>query len=301
MQPNSLQAKWSNFLAGEYTAAEWLCIKISVMLFIGPGLIHPLFNRVNVPLPSGLCELLNCGFALQPYMRWIIAALITSGLLAFLFEKKMVYSTLLLFIASLLIYSIQESQGHLRRSGILSLIFLAQFAAYSLHRLGVSANLSRNRVQFTAQFIAGAYLLAALSKITTSGWAWFTDSPNVALQVIKSFDYGYFDSANYQLLQTGQKTATWISNHTTLVKLLFGSALLLELGSFMLLCKKQIAFVYALLLLCMHLGILWVMDIFFPTISFPLIIFLINPLYILYLCAWSITKLISNKNHTAAT
>jgi hypothetical protein len=224
-----------------------------------------------------------------------MVTLMVAALIAFVLEKKMLYVTLFLFVTTMLIHSIEESQGNLGRAGLMSLIFLAQFAAYAFQRFGLSGNLNRNRIQFAAQFIAGVYLLAALSKMTTGGWAWFNDSPNVALQVLKSFEFAYFNTGDLSQLQRGQETATWITTHPVLVKLLFGSAIILEACSFMLLGKKQLAFVYALLLLCMHLGINSLLNILFPTISLPLVIFLINPLYILYLCGWSIYYIIHSK------
>ncbi len=295
MQHNLLKAKWTNFFSGAYSDAEWLCIKISVFILLGHMLIFPLFNRVDVPFPLGLCEWMDCRFALHPMWRWVMAGLIAAGLLAFLLEKKMFYITLFLFCSSMLVHSIEESQGNMGRAGLMSLVFLALFFAYALQRFGVSENVSRNRIQFVAQFIAGVYLLAACSKMSSAGWAWFTESPNVALQVLKSFDNVYFDTGDLSALQKGQATAAWISSHPVLVKLLFGSAIVLETCSFMLLGKKPVAFVYALLLFCMHLGIYQVLHILFQTISYPLIIFLINPLYILYLCGWSVRYLVRAK------
>ena len=200
----------------------------------------------------------------------------------------MLYTTLLLFLLTLLVYSIEESNGLRDRRGILSLLFFAQFLAYLFQRLGTDTALEKNRIQFTAQFIAGAYLLAAISKLTASGLAWISDSPYVALQILKSFDYAYFDTGLKVHLAKGIQMSYFITTHTSLIKALFTSTLVLELFAFVIMFSKRLAFIYSILLLGMHLGILIVMDIFFPTISMPLIIILINPFYLLYLTGYSV-------------
>jgi hypothetical protein len=287
MISNSAKEKWINFFSDKYTPFEWLCTKLCLIMLIGPGLLFPLFTRIDAPYPASLCVLINCNQVLQNPFKWIIAIVIVSALLLYLFEVRMVYTTLLLFFLSLLIYSIEESNGLLTRRGVLSLLFFAQFLAYLFNNIRPRNSLAKDRIQFTAQFIAAAYLLAAISKLTTSGMAWISDSPNVALQVLKSFDYSYFDTGLKEELYRGAHMSSLIAAHLVWVKFLFGSALILEFFSFMLLGSKRTAFIYALFLLAMHIGILITMDIFFPTITFPLITFLINPIYLLYLSGYS--------------
>lgn len=285
---NSATEKWNSFFSEKVTHLEWFCSKLTLTVFVAPGMVFPLYYRSNTPYPNGLCELLNCNLAFVPAIRLVLACGIALAFVLYLLEKKMLCATLLLFALSILVYSIEESNGLRDRRGIQSMIFLAQFLAYFLQKTGKDANVERNRIQFTLQFIAAAYLLAALSKLNTSGLSWITDAPYVALQVIKSFDYAYFDTGLHQPLLKGTSMATFITHNPLLIEVIFGTALVLELCSFILLFRKTVAFAYALLLLCMHIGILLVMDIFFPTISVPLVIIIINPLYLLYLTMNSI-------------
>jgi hypothetical protein len=288
MISSSVKEKWNSFLSDTYTKEEWFCTKLAIVLLVGPGLVFTLFNRSSAPFPIGLCKLIDCNLALADPFRWAFAAIIIVALLLFLAEVKMVYTTFSLFLLTMVIYSIEESNGLRGRNGILSLMFLAHFFAYLFQQLKWDTSLGRNRIQFTAQFIAAAYLLAAISKLTASGLAWVTDSPFVALQILKSFDYAYFDTGIKMHSDKGIQMAAWISQHVAVVKFLFGFTLVLELCAFTIMLKKKIAFFYSLLLMGMHFGMLIMMDIFFPTISIPLIIFLINPFYLIYLAGYTV-------------
>ncbi len=257
-------------------------MKISILVFIGPSIFWNLLRVNPQAYPIGLCKWLDCSFLNNDTIKFGLAGLIAVLLIFYLFEKGMLWVTLLLFLFSLLIFTIEESNGVKGRRGLFTLIFLAQFLAYLFHQIKLDLNINKNRVQFCCQLIAAVYTLAALSKLSNSGLQWFVESPRIILQITKSYYFTYINTGTMDGAADGVKMADWIGRHNVLTLLLLGGSLLLEIFSFVLILNKKIAFIYAVLMLGMHIGTLITMDIFFPTVSFPLIIFFINPFFLGY-------------------
>lgn len=280
MKFNYTKIKWNNFSSTEYSTLEWKCMKIffAYQFFLFSNYILYKFN--SIPHPVGIYRLIGHSYFPDHTIKIGISIFVVILLALYIADIKMIVSTLSLFMISVLIFSIGESNGMWGRNGLLSLIFLAQFIAYIFHYNGIGLSLSRNRVQFSLQAIAAVYTLAAISKINTSGINWLTDSPNLALQVLKSFNYEYITTGDVSYKVAGVSQANWIIQHPLLTKILLGGSLISEAFSFLILINKKWAFVYGLLLLSMHIGIKVFMDIFFPTISLPMVAFCINPLYL---------------------
>lgn len=272
--------RWNNKPGDEYTALEWRCMKVLYALLFFVFTIYALNQYNSIPYPVGILRLIDGSILMNPVARIAVCVSLAVLLVLYVLEVGMMVCTFLLFTIGVFVYSIGESNGVWGRIGILSLVFFAQFAAYALNYLGLSQKLNRNRVQFAIQIIAAVYTLAAISKIATSGIDWFINSPNISLQVLKSFNYQYVTNGNLQLQQQGTAMAEWIMTHPLLTKFLLCGSLVLEVFAFVLLINKTWAFVFGLLLLAMHKGMSIVMNIFFPSISLPMVIFCINPLYL---------------------
>lgn len=274
---------YASFFGPGYGNAEWFCIKLSLVLMVWPTLLYIAFVRTAQPYPDGICRLINCAAWAQEPLRYATVGLLAVLAVLYLAEKKMALTTFLVFVVSVLLFSLEASNGEKSLRGIHSLFFLAQSLAYLLYAKSDTQSLYAARIRFSAQFVAAVYLLSAISKWQTAGWGWITESPNMALQVVKSYAYTTFDTGLPHYAQTGTRIAGWMARHPGAVKAALLCAWLLEAGSFVLLLKKKWAFAYACLLLLMHVGILLAMNIYFPTLIYPLVIFFINPLYLLYL------------------
>jgi hypothetical protein len=272
--------KWSNLSSTEYSTLEWKCMKIffAYQFFLFSNYILYKFN--SIPYPVGIYRLVGHSYFPDHTIKICISVFVVILLALYIADIKMIVCTLLLFVISVLIFSIGESNGMWGRNGLLSIIFMAQFIAYIFHYYGIGRSLNRNRVQFSLQAIAAVYTLAAISKINTSGINWLIDSPNLALQVLKSFSYEYVTTGDVSYQVAGLSKANWIIQHPLLTKILLGGSLLLEAFSFLILINKKWAFFYGLLLLSMHVGIKVFLDLFFPCISMPMVAFCINPLYL---------------------
>jgi hypothetical protein len=130
------------------------------------------------------------------------------------------------------------------------------------------------------QLVIAAYFLAALSKIFASGFGWYDDAPNIALQLLKSYDQEYIELGHKQWLQLGAEKVTFFKAHPFFVKGLLLGSFLLELFSPILLWKRNWIRFYGLLLITMHIGIFYYMDIIIPPIILPMLAFFINPTYL---------------------
>ncbi len=243
-------------------------------------LMYTLFYRHDLPFPVGICSLFNCACLTLGYPRIItIVALVVLEIL-YILEIGAMWCSLLLFLIAVVILTIEESNGSPSENGILSLVFFAQFLAYFLNKFNLSKSLSKNRMQFSAQIFAAGYVLAGISKLHVSGLAWFTtDAPNFALEVMRNFNSKYITYGNIWYYNRGIEIADFVLNHIIITKILLGFSVMLELCAFVLMLGKRLSFVYSFLLLFLHVGIYLTLDIIFPSITVPLIIFFINPLY----------------------
>lgn len=268
---------WSNLFDDSFSSVKWLFIKIAVMFMLFP-VFSILFNYL--PHPTGLWSLLNINLLHYPSVKIGIAFFIAVLLVLYLLEKYMIWTTALLFIASVLVFSIKESNGIMSRAGLVSLVLIAQCAAYFFHHFNKNSNLNYDRIQFSLQFIVAMYMLAAISKWNDSGLYWIIDAPKIALQIQKSYDYAFVTNGDFSYHEKGRYIAEWITSHPLITRLLMASALLLETFSCLMLINRKWAFFYGILLLGMHLGIMYTMDI--SSFMMPLVIFCFNPLFLLY-------------------
>ena len=253
--------------------------KISVLFFWLVGVRSANINHELVPYPCGIFSFFNGSFLASPHTGLIF--LIGACLLAILYmaEKWMTATTFLMFLLSLVLFSLEESNGILNRRGLFTAIFLAQCVAYFRN----TGQLKEERVQFPVQIIAAGYVLAGISKIRESGFQWFTQAPMVSIQILKGYSYAYFNTGDIRQFEKGIKHANFILEHAFLAKALLGFSLFLELFAWIGVRNKQTTFIYGLTLAAMHLGIWYFMNILIGAIVYPMLIFMVNPLYLLYL------------------
>jgi len=268
---SALSSKFFN----RYTGTEWFLLKLTVAM-VWLRIISRLFIDTNgIPYPAGICSLFDCSFLATPhtarYIYYVSLLLVTFYLL----EKWMKYTTFFMFLISCLGFTLEESNGILNRCSLYSMVFFAQSAAYFIG----GRNLKENRLQFAVQVIAAGYFLAGFSKLLASGPGWVTDAPYAAVQMIKNYAYEYFNSNSQHSLDMGYKQAGFVIENRGVVILLFGMSLFLELTAWVAMFGKRHAFVYGLLLLGMHMGILYFMDILIVAIFYPMLIILLNPAY----------------------
>ncbi|MBS1625098.1 MAG: hypothetical protein JST83_13815 [Bacteroidetes bacterium] len=280
MKSHYINTVWSKIWSRQYGDTEWLCLKVSFAIWYYLQATAMLFQYASAPYPSGILSFSGTYYLMLVPVKIAIAIILFALMALYVLEIRIALVTLVIFVLSIFIFAIGESNGVMGRDGLMSLTWVGQSLAYMLYNAGSAPDLRRNRFQFPLQAIAAVYTLAAISKLVASPLHWVSDSPYLTLQIIKSFDYAYYTSGDPSLHAAGIARAQFILQHPQLTKLLLAGSLLLELCAFVLLTGRRPALIYALLLLSMHLGITYFMNIFFPHISIPTLLFAVNPLYI---------------------
>lgn len=272
-----MNAIWNN----SYTKLEWKFMKIALVIFWVNLIVNILFEYSSIPMPIGILGFLPANIFISFYIKSIclIAASIIS--IFYVYEKQMIFATFFLFIVSVVVFTIEESNGIFRRNDLFSFVFFAQFLSYVFKAKKIDSNIGKNRIQFSVQVIAVGYTLSAISKINDSGFNWILDGKKIPLQIMKSFFYSYVNDGNYYFIQKGNETINNFNNNLYLIYFLLGFSLLLELFALISIFNKKNALIYGFLLMFMHIGIHVVLDISIKGIYIPMIIFMINPLFLI--------------------
>lgn len=268
--------------ATKYTSKEWFSIKLPFVIFWFMIMTHVLEKGYRISVPRGICGFIDCSFFIEePHSTIMLVIGVILGIV-YLFEIKMKWTTLLLFILTMLVFSAEESSGVLSRSGMFSFIFLAQSIAYWLNdlRFDITA-LNRNRVQFSMQAIAVAYFLSACSKLLDTGILWPVEGQRITLQIIKSFNYNWVTNLDSLELESATFYLDWINQNQSLLIALLSISLFLEFFTPLAIIRRGYARIYGFCLLGMHIGIYYFMDIIIMTFVVPMVIVFINPFYMI--------------------
>lgn len=267
---------------------HWLTVKISLAICLCLYLGCCLFSYKSQPFPVGVCKFIDCASLTSTFALPFVTTIVLIASVLYVLEIYMIANTITLTIISVLLLSLEESNGMTVENGVLSMAFFAQCLAYLFHRISPESALSKNRLNYILQVVVAVYVLAGLSKLQTSGLNWFlNDAPKFALEIKRVLFAKYATEGNPYFLQKGNAVTTWLFNNLYFLRTILFSTLLIELLAFVMLFSRKISFFYAFVLLAMHLGIYLTMNITFPTIMLPMIIVTINPLY------WSV--LFANK------
>jgi hypothetical protein len=269
-----------------YTNLEWIIIKtIFISLWI-TLVAMVLYSYETIPMPQGICKLIPCELFLDGYLKYALILVIIIASLFYLLEIKQMYTCLVIFSVSTFLFTIEESNGILNRNSLITFVFFAQFLAYLFYQYDSKSNIKKNRIQFSIQVIAAGYTLSALSKLYHSGIFWIQDGQKITLQILKSFYTLFVNHGDVKLLSKAENMVTFIEINPVLISILLGGSLFLELFALLSIKNKKYALVYGVLLALMHLGIYIVMDIAIGSIVYPMILFMVNPFYII----WVIVK-----------
>jgi hypothetical protein len=257
---------------------EWLCMKIPFILFFFMFASGILWRFSTVTFPVALCRFGLCDWLTISTLKIPVITILLFFALAYIFEYKMKLTLGILSVVSLLVFSIEESNGIMNRASLISMVFIVQWLAYLLFD-NQFEKLVKYRVKFGIQLVVATYMLSAISKLITSGISWVSDSQYAVLQIQKSIYYNFFDSNNTSFIKEGDHFVQFMNQHSTFFSLLFLSALIIEFTVFMALFNNKMRIIYGLLLLAMHAGIFIVMDIIIPHVFIPMLLLFLNPFY----------------------
>jgi len=263
-------------------------IKLFFLAIWYRAILAILFRFDAQPLPHGICQYVECTIFTTSVGSLGTGTIILVFSALYLFERKMLLSTFILFAISLLLISLERSNGILHRREIWTLILFAQFLYYLLRKFELSWILTKGDnyvmpVQFSKIMIAFAYVTSAITKLQDAGMGFILDAPNISLQILKNNGFYYANTGNYEYIETGKYMAGWILSDEYFTMSLLAVALIMELLAFIGAYDKRMSFLYGVLLVIMHLFILCMIDVFLVSFFSALLIFYINLPYFLYL------------------
>jgi len=260
----------------------WLGIKLPLILYWYVLTKRVLENYSTIPLPVGVCKLVECDFLFFEEFKLGIVVVIAITSILYLAERYMKWVTLLIFLISVFVFTAEEANGVLSRNGMYSFVFFAQSAAYWFHYLrSKQTNLNESRVQFSIQIVGFSYFLSGASKILESGLSWAADGQRITLQVLKSFYYNWATDGKVEHITKGEQIVKFIEENSGSLEIMLWASLLLELFAFTTAVNIKYARFYGVGLLMMHIGISMTMDILIMSFVVPMVIVLINPLGLL--------------------
>jgi hypothetical protein len=261
-----------------HSDSSWLSIKLSFSFFWMVIIIKMIYGVEKCLYPTGICRLYSFEIFFTPSGKFFLTISCIILLLAYLFEFKMAYTTLLLFAISVIVITFHESNGIFFRATIFSVVWAAQSIAYFQRELNRYFDIKHFREQYACQAIAAVYILAAIAKLKASGAYWGDNANGFALQVLKNYLFQYYDSGSILILMKAEKLSGFFAEHSYITSSMLYTALFLELFCFIALINKNLKVILGIGLFFMHLGIAIFMGIGISAICFPMVIFFINPL-----------------------
>lgn len=261
--------------------SSWFLIKLALLQCWLNEILQTLGGYSKIMVPVSVWKLvpfvdhISLGFILLLKVSSIVIGLL------WLFERKMLIVAPLLGLISTVIFTIEESNGIYNRHMTLSAVFFAIAIAYIVKHYNPNSHLEKNRIQYPMQIIAATYMLSGISKLRVSGLSWIFSGKYTALQILKSHYSNYFSSGDFNLIAIGNSKADFVVNNPSLLIILLGLTLLIELNAWVLIAFPAYSKLYGLLLIGMHLGIYWLLDIYIASIVVPMIILIYNPLEML--------------------
>ena len=258
---------------------ELFFMRATLAFFLWKSVAEVNLNLVGQPKPNGFTEWgldftfwSHEGLRIPLLMGLAVAAVIYA--LGWCVLPVLAYLLLVMMTAGGLANS-QGSIGH--STQLLTMCLLAEFATLLYLRIRPRAPLGRASgwlwpvpllhaqwgVHAMKTVIAAGYLSTGLCKVFATKGLWIWQTPYLVVQLRKSNLMGMYDT-----LQAGNSFITetvpqLIIAHPMLARVVFGSALLLELGAFLALLGRKWSLGMGLALIGMHLSISVVMNLNF--------------------------------------
>lgn len=188
----------NNLFRRAYQDHAWFYAKLGYSIVCCVTLILFALPLSTALHPIGICRFINIDWLFTTHTKPILITVLIASTILYIMGIKMVLTTAMLFLISLCIVSFHESNGIYARATVLTAVTGVQFWAYLLKQVNSQFHIEKYRHQYSVQLIAAAYTLAGLSKIASSGLAWFQSPKGFSLQLVKNYYFIYSDTGNVQ-------------------------------------------------------------------------------------------------------
>jgi hypothetical protein len=223
-----------------------------------------------------------------PFLKLLFAIM----LVLFCFGVSPVVSCGYLAFIVIAVGSLRNSQGNTHHgTQIVAMVMLGHWLGYVWHAwlqrswkgaVALATQASQRTSFFAAQqMAAAAYVVAGATKLLRSGFAWFSESPNIAIQVLKIGNQHYYGDGDKTPFDHAQKVAAVISEYPHITQWMLGIGLFAELLAFLALYNRKLGLIVGLSLVAMHLVVGYLMQLTFPLNNFFLLFYFIPFAYAL--------------------
>lgn len=255
------------------------------------------------PIPNGLCLLMDLTWLAQPE-TWALAKWITAAALV-LFTVGISGAVTLaiptfVFVA---MGSLVNSQGAIKHyNQLIAMSLLAFWLAAMLPTLWRivrkrafslidPATIQRMGVYWVMVTIAASYVTSAFSKLIATEGMWIFETPNLAVQLVKSHLTVFHDTITTTQTVEYPAIAQFLVDHTWIAPIMFGPGLIVELFFFLALAGRAWAAILGISAIAMHMIVAWVMKLVFPEHEALMLIFFVNiPFWLVVAAQWARSK-----------
>jgi len=237
--------------------------------------------------PQGFAHLIDFTFLSNPSVFTPLWLGMFAAAALYAFGRLLIPATTYLLFITIACGTLANSQGTPNHATqIVPLVLLVQLIAFVQRRKAPARSAEPGRddlaLYYTIQAVAAAYVTSGIMKLIRSEGLWIAQLPDIAVQVVKTHGQHYANTLDASMLERGEAIGRWITEHPNLVRVVFGSALFLELFAFIAALNRPLAAFIGLGLWFMHAAINWTMVLEFSMNQWVLLIYLVNAPY---LCA----------------
>ncbi len=269
-------------------AFAWFCI------FFKTPPLNASFKSEAPSEPNGLAHFIDLAALLNHDAAWTF--MYWGSVVALLFYVAgflMPVSTFFLLAVHVCVYTLDNSYGAIKHAQqLIGIVLLAQFLAYTIWPLALTfwksklsrklkPTLGRNAhelaVHWTIAAVAAAYVVSGVTKLVESEGRWIIDTPNLAVQLEKTEKQNYYNDLQTEPAPLANWANNLLTNQPNLGRMVFGSALILELAAIIALFGRPYALMIGVALIALHLSISAAMGLSFPNHLKIIAIYLINP------------------------
>ncbi len=273
---------------------EWFFMRLffAVVVWWSLPTARSMLDMVSQPYPTGIANLVDLTFFSNPEIYQVVYWVFCAALLVYV--SGFLLPIVLPVMASVHIgmITIYNSQGATHHSyQLVSLILLAQWVVYWVPwvrkvfgRQALSLPEGRHwrdyAVWYSLQVIAAAYVIAGVIKLMRSKGMWIVDSPNLAVQLLKTNAQNYYGRLETDaVFEQRAALAQFMIDNPNITRLFLGAGLLIEIFAFVLLINRRWALVAGIFILALHWGIDMTMGLNFKYQMTVVAIFLVNAPY----------------------
>ena len=243
-------------------------------------------NVQSLSVPNGWARIVDLTFLINP--DWLTAGrAVLLVALGFYITRIFLWLALpVILLVNVSINAAANSQGAIRHAAqIVSLVLLVQTAAcyyeWWLRWKGApaKATLEERQISWSQQAIAATYFVAGLTKLIATDGAWVFQARYIGVQIFKTAYQAYYNNLNPKGLQEQLAIAQFAAAHGTVVALLCGLGLALELLAPLMLLGRRWGLLLGSTFLVFHFSIASLMQLSFIFHRLLVLIYIVSPIY----------------------